>query len=85
MAKKYYCPVCGYESDEPIEKCPICGAAMKVRVLFRSLLCRHTSQIEHQAHIADSIGKQVVVQNQRIPRVVNRIVQGTGLSADVLP
>ena len=31
MAKKYYCPVCGYESDEPIEKCPICGAAMKVR------------------------------------------------------
>ena len=24
--KKYYCPVCGYESDEPIEVCPICGA-----------------------------------------------------------
>lgn len=29
--KKYYCPVCGYESDEPIEKCPICGAKMKER------------------------------------------------------
>lgn len=29
--KKYYCPVCGYESDEPIEKCPICGAKMKLR------------------------------------------------------
>ena len=29
--KKYYCPVCGYESDEPIENCPICGAKMKER------------------------------------------------------
>ena len=29
MSKKYVCPVCGYVSDEPIEKCPICGAAMK--------------------------------------------------------
>ena len=27
--KKYYCPVCGYESDEPIDVCPICGAKMK--------------------------------------------------------
>ena len=26
---KYICPVCGYVSEEPIEKCPICGAAMK--------------------------------------------------------
>ncbi len=28
--KKYVCPVCGYvhEGDEPIEKCPICGAKM---------------------------------------------------------
>ena len=24
---KYVCPVCGYVSEEPIEKCPICGAA----------------------------------------------------------
>ena len=29
--KKYYCPVCGYESDEAIEVCPICGAPMKER------------------------------------------------------
>ncbi|MBR3439542.1 MAG: NADH peroxidase, partial [Clostridia bacterium] len=29
--KKYYCPVCGYESDEPIDVCPICGAKMAVR------------------------------------------------------
>lgn len=26
---KYVCPVCGYVSEEPVEKCPICGAAMK--------------------------------------------------------
>lgn len=31
MAKKYYCPVCGYETDEPIEICPICKAKMKER------------------------------------------------------
>ena len=31
MAKKYYCPVCGYESDEPIDVCPICKAKMAVR------------------------------------------------------
>ncbi len=29
--KKYYCPVCGYESDEAIEFCPICKAKMKER------------------------------------------------------
>jgi hypothetical protein len=30
MSKKYYCPVCGYESDTPIDVCPICGAKMAV-------------------------------------------------------
>ncbi len=29
--KKYYCPVCGYESDEKIDNCPICKAKMKER------------------------------------------------------
>ncbi len=29
--KKYYCPVCGYESDEKIDVCPICKAQMKER------------------------------------------------------
>ena len=31
MNKKYYCPACGYTSDEPIDICPRCGAKMKVR------------------------------------------------------
>ena len=30
--KKYYCPVCGYESDEKIDACPICKAMMKERL-----------------------------------------------------
>ncbi len=29
--KKYYCPVCGWESDEKVEKCAICKAPMKER------------------------------------------------------
>ena len=29
--KKYYCPVCGWESDEQVEKCAICKAPMKER------------------------------------------------------
>ena len=29
--KKSYCPVCGYESDEKIDVCPICKAKMKER------------------------------------------------------
>lgn len=31
MKKKYVCPVCGYvyEGDNPPEKCPLCGAALK--------------------------------------------------------
>lgn len=31
MNKKYYCPVCGYESDTPIDTCPICKAKMAVK------------------------------------------------------
>ena len=29
--KKYYCPVCGWESDEAVERCAICKAPMKER------------------------------------------------------
>ena len=29
--KQYYCPVCGWESDEKVEKCAICKAPMKER------------------------------------------------------
>lgn len=32
MKKKYVCPVCGYvyEGENPPEKCPLCGAALKL-------------------------------------------------------
>jgi len=32
MAKKYVCPVCGYvyEGENPPEKCPLCGAELKL-------------------------------------------------------
>ncbi len=29
--KKYYCPVCGYETDDEIDVCPICFAQMEKR------------------------------------------------------
>lgn len=35
--KKYYCPVCGWESDEAVEKCAVCGAKMKERDLSQGL------------------------------------------------
>lgn len=33
MTRKYVCPVCGYvyEGDNPPEKCPLCGAEMKLQ------------------------------------------------------
>ena len=54
MAKKYYCPVCGYESDEPIDVCPVCGAKTRLRLLQSTILknfplfcpkCKHESII----------------------------------------
>ena len=34
MSKKYYCPVCGYESDTPIDVCPICGKPAQKMVVW---------------------------------------------------
>lgn len=47
--KKYYCPVCGYESDEPIEKCPICGAKMEER---------KTNEVSWAAEHVVGVGKE---------------------------
>ena len=55
MSKKYYCPVCGYESDEPIEICPICKAKMAVR---------EDNQMgwaaEHVVGITDGVREEIV-------------------------
>ncbi|MDD6728070.1 MAG: ferritin family protein [Eubacteriales bacterium] len=55
MSKKYYCPVCGYESDEPIEICPICGAKMKERTSEGMSWAS-----EHQVGIIDGVSEEIV-------------------------
>lgn len=55
MAKKYYCPVCGYETDEPIEICPICKAKMKVREAGET-----TWAAEHKVGIIEGVPEDIV-------------------------
>ena len=55
MAKKYYCPVCGYESDEPIEICPICKAKMAERTEDALAWAA-----EHQVGIIDGVSEEIV-------------------------
>ena len=55
MAKKYYCPVCGYETDEPIEICPICKAKMKVREAGQIVWAA-----EHKVGIIDGVPEDIV-------------------------
>ena len=56
MAKKYYCPVCGYESDEPIDVCPICGAKMAEREDNAELAWA----AEHKVGIIDGVDEEIV-------------------------
>ena len=56
MAKKYYCPVCGYESDEPIDVCPICKAKMAVREEGDELAWA----AEHVVGIIDGVDPEIV-------------------------
>ncbi|MBR2133863.1 MAG: NADH peroxidase [Eubacterium sp.] len=56
MAKKYYCPVCGYESDEPIDVCPICGAKMAERENTGDLAWA----AEHKVGIIDGVDEEIV-------------------------
>lgn len=55
MAKKYYCPVCGYESDEPIDVCPVCGAKMAVREEGEN-----SWAAEHKVGIIDGVSEEIV-------------------------
>ena len=56
MNKKYYCPVCGYESDEPIDVCPLCGAKMAVREESAS----NEWAAEHKVGIIDGVDEEIV-------------------------
>ena len=56
MAKKYYCPVCGYESDEPIDVCPICKAKMAMREESAEM----TWAAEHVVGIIDGVDEKIV-------------------------
>lgn len=55
MAKKYFCPVCGYESDEPIEICPVSGVKMQERKDDVT-----TWAAEHQVGIIDGVSEEIV-------------------------
>lgn len=55
MAKKYFCPVCGYESDEPIDVCPICGAKMEAKAEGET-----TWAAEHAVGIIDGVSEEIV-------------------------
>ena len=55
MAKKFYCPVCGYESDEPIDVCPVCGAKMKEKTDGEV-----SWAAEHQVGVIDGVSEEIV-------------------------
>ena len=54
--KKYYCPVCGYESDEPIDVCPICGAKMAERADDAAM----TWAAEHIVGVAKDVDPEIL-------------------------
>ncbi|MCR5208354.1 MAG: NADH peroxidase [Eubacterium sp.] len=56
MQKKYYCPVCGFESDEPIDVCPICSAKMLEREEGGDM----TWAAEHKVGIIDGVDEEIV-------------------------
>ena len=56
MQKKYYCPVCGYESDEPIDICPICKAKMAVREEGEAMAWA----AEHIVGVAQGVDEEII-------------------------
>ncbi len=54
--KKYYCPVCGWESDEPVEKCAICKAQMKEREVGEmTWAAEHILGVGKEANVPEEI------------------------------
>ena len=56
MQKKYYCPICGYESDEPIDICPICKAKMAVREEGEAMAWA----AEHIVGVAQGVDEEII-------------------------
>ena len=61
MVKKYYCPVCGYETDEPIEICPICKAKMVKREEGEAM----NWAAEHVVGVGMDCGDEEIIQGLR--------------------
>ncbi|MDD6186539.1 MAG: ferritin family protein [Oscillospiraceae bacterium] len=61
MVKKYYCPVCGYETDEPIEICPICKAKMVKREEGEAM----NWAAEHIVGVGMDCGDEEIIQGLR--------------------
>ena len=55
--KKYYCPVCGWESDEKVEKCAICKAPMKEREEGAGM----TWAAEHIVGVAKGVREDIIM------------------------
>ena len=55
--KKYYCPVCGWESDEKVEKCAICKAPMKEREEGAGMIwaAEHIVGVGKEANVPEEI------------------------------
>ena len=55
--KKYYCPVCGWESDEKVEKCAICKAPMKEREEGAGMVwaAEHIVGVGKEANVSEEI------------------------------
>ena len=54
--KKYYCPVCGWESDEPVERCAICKAPMKEREVGEmTWAAEHILGVGKEANVPEEI------------------------------
>ena len=55
--KKYICPVCGYvhEGDNPPEKCPLCGAALKEQSSEELVFAD-----EHKVGIAQGVDPEII-------------------------
>lgn len=70
MSKKYYCPICGYESDEQLKICPICSSAISTQSISETVNAMEVNvskTIQKTDYsVPDSISKQEFSQHKFI-------------------